>query len=171
MRALLVVCVLCGLARAESPTVPELRKIDWCNWTYANDRAYPMLIKCTATVDQRHSEHGGIWGFVDYRFVSAAYGDLTGDGVEDALLTVETTLRPVLLSSGPPTVRAEFWLMQRRDGLVIYTSESADAVPTGVQISKGVATLQWQVHGKVCEEHWKFAGVGEGAVKSTRTCK
>ncbi|HUJ60906.1 MAG TPA: hypothetical protein VLX92_20525 [Kofleriaceae bacterium] len=171
MRALVALCVLCRLAGAAPPDA-ELRKIDWCNWSYANDRTYPALISCTATVDERHSEHGGVWAFLEYRFVSVAYGDLTGDGGEDALLALEVTQRPVLLSAGAPTTSAEFWLIQRRpDGIVIYTSESADAVPTRMTISKGIATLQWRVHGKVCEERWQFKREGEAAVKTPRACK
>jgi len=172
MRALVVLCVLCGWARAESPDV-DLHKIDWCNWSYANSRTYPALISCKATVDERHSEHGGIWAFLEYKFDSVAYGDLTGDGIEDALLAIEVTQRPVVRSAGPATTRAEFWLMQRRkDGMYIYTSESADAVPNDVTISKGVATLQWHVHGgKTCEERWQFKKEGESAVKSPRVCK
>jgi len=170
MRALVALCALCGLASAGPD--PELRKIDWCNWSYANDRPYPALISCKATVDERHSEHDGVWAFLEYRFVSAAYGDLTGDGAEDALLAIEVTQRPVVRAAGAPTTSGEFWLIQhRRDGMVIYTSESADAVPASVTISKGVATLQWRVGGKTCEERWRFKGVGEAAEKSPRACK
>jgi hypothetical protein len=170
MRALVGLCGLCGLASA-APAVPALRTIDWCNYSYANDRPYPALMACKATVDERHSEHDGVWAFLEYRFVSAAYGDLTGDGAEDALLALEVTQRPVLRAAGAPTTSAEFWLMQRRpDGMVIYTSESADAVPTSMTIRKGVATLQWRVHGKTCEERWQFKGEGEAAVKTPRAC-
>jgi hypothetical protein len=171
MRAVIVLCALCALASAGPPD-SELRKIDWCNWSYANDHTYPALISCTATVDERHSEHGGIWAFLEYRFVLAAYGDLTGDGAEDALLALEVTQRPVLRTAGAPTTHADFWLMQRRsDGMVIYTSERADAVPTRVTVSKGVATLQWRVHGKICEERWQFQREGEAAIKTPRVCK
>ncbi len=169
MRSFVVLCGLCRLASAAPD--PALRNIDWCNWSYANDHTYPALMSCEATVDERHSEDGGVWAFLEYRFVSAAYGDLTGDGAEDALLALEVTQRPVVRPRAA-TTRAEFWLMQRRpDGMVIYTSESADAVPTRVTISKGVATLQWRLHGKICEERWQFKGEGEAAVKTPRECK
>lgn len=170
VRTLIALCGLCGLASAAPP--PELRSIDWCNWTYANSRTYPALISCKATVDERHSEHGGIWAFLEFRFVSATLGDLTGDGVEDALITLEVTQRPVLRAAGAATTRAEFWLMQRRsDGMYIYTSENADTVPGHLTINKGVATLQWRVRGKTCEERWQFKGEGEAAVKTVRQCK
>ncbi len=166
--------VVCGLCRAVSaaPADSALRKIDWCNWSYADNNTYPALISCKATVDERHSEHGGIWAFLEFRFVRAAYDDLTGDGVEDALLVLEVTQRPVVHAAGAPTTSAEFWLMQRRgDGMVIYTSERADTVPTGVTVGGGVATLQWRVRGKLCEERWQFKGEGEAAAKTPRTCK
>jgi hypothetical protein len=170
MRSALVLCALYEVASAAPD--PVLRKIDWCNWSYANNTVYPMLIKCKATVDERHSEHGGIWGFREVRFVSVAYGDLTGDGDEDALLALKVTVRPVVRSAGAPTTSAEFWLLQhRRNDMFIYTSESADAVPTSVTISNNEATLQWRVHGKTCEEHWQFRREGEAAVKTPRTCK
>jgi hypothetical protein len=170
MRSLAALCGLCQLASA-APLDPGLRKIDWCNFSYANDHTYPALMSCEARVDERHSEHGGVWAFLEYRFVSAAYGDLTGDGVEDALLALEVTHRPVVRSAGA-TAFAEFWLMQRRpDGVVIYTVEGADSVPTRMTISKNVATLQWRVDGKTCEEHWQFKGAGEAAVKTPRACK
>jgi hypothetical protein len=168
MRSLLVMCALSGVASAGSAT-SSLRNIDWCNRSYANDSVYPMLSSCKARVDERHSARGGIWAFREFRLVSAAYGDLTGDGDEDALLVLQVTQRPVLLSAAA-TTSAEFWLLQRRgDDLFIYTSESADAVPTSVTIADGAATLQWRVHGKTCVERWKFQE--DGAIKTPRRCK
>jgi hypothetical protein len=166
MRALVVLCALCGLASADN----GLRKVDWCNLSYANNNTYPALTSCKATVDERHSEHGGIWAFLDYHLVSTAYGDLTGDGTEDALLALELTQRPVANPDGA-TKSAVFWLMQRRTaGMVIYTSESAEAVPTRMTIRNGVAILQWRARGKTCEERWRFKGEGEAAVKTARSC-
>ncbi len=169
---LAVLLTLAGVAHGGPvPRDPALHATDWCNWTYANTNWYPMLVDCKATVDERHSEHGGIWAFREYRFVSAAYGDLTGDAAEDALLTIEVTQRPVLIAAGKPRTSAEFWLMQdTAAGMVIYTSESADAVPTSVAISNGVATLQWRDRGKTCVEHWQFKREGEAAVKTPRRC-
>ena len=81
----------------------------------------------------------------ELRFVSAAYGDFTGDGAEDALLVLADTQRPVR------SARA---------------TRSAN-----VAIGGGVATLQWRAGGKTCEERWRFGREGEAAVKSPRQCK
>ncbi|CAN5290367.1 hypothetical protein BH11MYX1_BH11MYX1_52300 [soil metagenome] len=172
MRTWLVLGMMYGIyGVAHAAPDASLSTTDWCNWTYANTRIYPRLIDCKATVDERHSEHGGIWAFEEFRFVSATYGDLTGDGGEDALLALEVTLRPVLIAAGKPSTTAKFWLMQRRpDGTYIYTSESSDRMPTSVTIAKGVATLQWRDRGKLCEERWRFKREGEGAEKTPRAC-
>jgi hypothetical protein len=175
MRWLLLLCAVYGVARGDphvAPPDPALRKADWCNWSFANNETFPSLIDCKASVAERHSEHGGIWAFRELRFVSATYGDLTGDGAEDALLAIEETQRPVLIQAGKPTTSAEFWLMAHQaDGsFVIYTSESADAVPSKVEIANGVATLQWRDHGKTCVEHWRFKREGEAATKTPRQC-
>jgi hypothetical protein len=171
MRSLLVLCALCGVALAGSQD-KVLRTTDWCNWSYGIDDVAPTLVSCKGTVDERHSADGGIWAFREFRFVSATYGDLTGDGAEDALLVFEVTEQPVLRAAGAPSTYAELWLMQRRsDGIYKFTNESADAMPAKVAIADGTAVLQWRVHGKTCEERWKFQAEGEMAVKTQRRCK
>ena len=156
------------------PCERQLDPIRLSGATQQRQRNAPRkLASCRGSVEQRHRAGEGIWGFEDYRLVTVAYGDLTGDGHEDALLVLETSLRPVILELHPTrNVRATVWLMQRRGAdLVLYTTESADSVPTSVSIAHGVATLVWAEHGKTCDETWRFGGEGRTATKSQRRCK
>ncbi len=152
------------------PPDPVLRAVDWCNHGYGDFK--PTLIDCRGTVEQRHSAEDGIWGFERFHLAAVAYGDVTNDGHEDALLVVEETTEPVLISSAPRPVFADVWVMQRRgDDLVMYTTESADTVPTSVSVAFGVANVVWRDHGTICEQRWRFGPVGETALKSARTCR
>jgi len=159
-------------APAGVPPDPVLRAVDWCNHGYGETE--PMLIDCRGVIDQRHRANDGIWGFARFHLVDVVYGDLTDDGQEDALLVVEHTIEPVRIAdrASPPPVLAEVWLMQRRgNDLVMYTSESADTMPTSVSIAVGVANVVWRDHGTICEQRWRFGRVGEAALKSERTCR
>jgi len=132
---------------------------------------HPTLSSCRGDVDQRHRPGEGIWGVDRYRLASVAYGDLTGDGREDALLVLETTLKPVIIQNHPPVPSAQVWLIEQRGAeLFMYTTESATSVPTSVTIANGVATLVWNQSGTSCEERWRFAREGETAVKTARRC-
>jgi hypothetical protein len=139
----------------------------------------PRLRRCGAdldrlpgVIDQRHSANGGIWGFERFHLVDVEYGDLTNDGKEDALLVVESTTEAVGHKvPSPQPVFVSVWLMQLRgDDLVMYTTESAETPPTSISIAFGVANVVWREHGTICQQRWRFGPVGEGALKSDRTC-
>lgn len=177
VRLIIIVVAIAGAAPSAfstpSPPPPTadkvLRGIDWCNRGYGG--IYPTLSGCRGSVDQRHRPGEGIWGVDEYKLANVVYGDLTGDGREDALLVLETSLRPVLIQKRPPPVRAAFWLIERRGtDLVLYTTESADNPPASVSIANGVATLAWNQNGQRCTERWRFGGEGRTAVKAARTC-
>ncbi len=152
-----------------SSTDSSLPGVDWCNRGYG--ATHPTLADCRGTVEQRHRAGEGMWGVEHYKLATTVYGDLTGDGHEDALIVLETTLRPVLIQPNPPAARAELWLIERQGTeLILYTTESAETVPTSVSIANGAATLVWNQDGRRCTAEWRFAGVGQTAVKSARRC-
>ncbi len=176
VRLSIAVVMMLGSAVSADAPKPDaaLRAVPWCDRGYG--ATLPTLSRCRGSVEQRHRAGEGIWGFEEYRFASVTYGDLTGDGNEDALVVLETSLRPVLLPTDvhapAPSVRAEMWLVVRRGAdLVIYTTESAETVPVNASIANGVATLVWRDRGKDCDETWRFGGEGRTATKSARHCK
>jgi hypothetical protein len=73
----------------------------------------------------------------------AAYGDLTGDGQEEAVLVLRTTWRPVHLSE-PSTSETRLLLVAvRGDTLVSFGAPLAGpAEVVDVTISDGVATVR-----------------------------
>jgi hypothetical protein len=149
-----------------------LRGIDWCNRSYGQEPSHPTLTKCQGSVAQRHSAGGGIWGFHAYKLVSVTYGDLTGDGDEDALLVLETSLQPVLIGPTPPARSWEMWLIQRRgQDLYEYTSESSPQEPLRVTIAHGTATFVLRDGARQCEERWRFGAEGLTATRSPRACR
>jgi hypothetical protein len=60
----------------------------------------PALYSCRGSRDVRHGAGGGIHSLAEYRLGSVTYGDLTADGREDALVVIDGTQRPVLISAG-----------------------------------------------------------------------
>jgi hypothetical protein len=163
--------LLVMLSLSSGAIAGPLRNVDWCNRGYGP--VGPQLVKCEAAVEQRHRAGEGIWGIDDYRFLYASYGDLTGDGHEDALIVMSERLHPVVLEPKPTTsTRGRLYLIELRGkDLYIYTSESTDTPPTSVAIDHRAATLEWRDGKRRCTETWTFAGEGEVASKSARVCK
>ncbi len=146
-----------------------LRGVDWCNRGYG--ATSPTLSACRGTVEQRHRPGEGTWGVVAYELTNVTYGDVTGDGREDAVLVLAVTVRPHLIDQRAPVATGETWVIERRgDELYRYAMELADTVPTQIAIAGTAMTVLWDRDGTRCTQRWQLAGEGQGAVKSARTC-
>jgi hypothetical protein len=138
-------------------STPLLRGIDWCNRGYGS--ALPTLTKCRGSFDERHRPGEGIHTVDELHLVSVTYGDLTGDGREDALLLIEGERRPVIWTS-PPTPFGRLMLVEQR-GTDLY---AYPAVPIGeasvvdVAIANGVAILRRRLEAGTCSEEWRLIG-------------
>jgi hypothetical protein len=145
-------------ARAAPPeSSAALRRIDWCNHGYGT--ALPTLTKCRGSFEERHRAGEGIHTVDELHLVSVTYGDLTGDGREDALLLVEGERRPVLRTF-PSTPFGQLMLVELR-GTDLY---AYPAVPIGeaavvdVAIANGVAILRRRLEAGTCSEEWRLVG-------------
>jgi hypothetical protein len=156
-------------ARPEAPT-STLRGVDWCNRGYGD--ALPALSQCVGEREERDRPELGPHHAREYRLTAVAYGDLTGDGQEDALVLLEVVRRPILIQPTAPVPTAEVWLFQLRGtDLFLYTTETIADVPTRVSITQGTATLVRRRGAQECEETWRFVGEGQTAVVTPGRCR
>jgi hypothetical protein len=149
-----------GADAARDQPYASVRSVDWCNLGYPGRLGH--LVDCRGSRDVRHSATEGIHSFEEFRFVSATYGDLNGDGREDALLLVEGETRPVVMSvpPTPPDVEWTLVLVDLRGAeLYVYPTVGAgDAPVVAVGIAKGVATLVRRRGVTTCREEWRLVG-------------
>lgn len=147
-----------------------LRAVDWCNRAYADGQ--PRLIACRGETEQRHQAGAAMWGTLAYHLQSVTYGDLTGDGHEDALLMLEQVTRPLLRGGSPPQPTWVAWIIERRgDDLFQYTTESLVDEPVSVTIAAGVVRLTARRGSQTCDEEWRFKGEGQAATKTAGACR
>lgn len=152
-----------------APASPTLRSADWCNRGYG-DRL-PALSQCVGEREERDRPEQGPHHVREYRLTSVTYGDLTGDGQEDALVIVEVVRRPILIQPTAPVPTGEAWLFQLHGtDLFLYTTETIGDVPTRVSITHGTATLVRRRGLEECEETWRFVGEGQTAVVTPGRC-
>jgi hypothetical protein len=145
-------------ARAPPPqSSPALRGIDWCNHDYG--AALPALTECRGSFAERHRAGGGIHTFDEFRLVSVTYGDLTGDGREDALLLIEGERRPVIRTFPPTPFRQLMLVEQRGTDLYAYPAVAiGEAAVVDVAIANGVAILRRRLEAGTCSEAWRLVG-------------
>ena len=135
-----------------------LRDVDWCNRSYG-DRI-PALSQCQGSVGVAHRRGEGDHSTRYVRFVSATYGDLDGDGREEALVVIESVDRPLLIQpTQPPTEHLVAVFTLRGADLYLYpVTRAGDADITGVRIERGEAVLTRRVSSRECNERWRLVG-------------
>ena len=138
--------------------VGTLRGVDWCNRGYGD--TLPVFMECRGTGEERHRAGEGIHSLREYHLVGVTYGDLTGDGREDALVVIEGVSRSVLIDARPPIPVGTILLFELRGAdLYVYPG-----VPTGdepilrASITNGIATLVRRRSTRECVEHWRLVG-------------
>lgn len=96
----------------------------------------------------------------EYRLGSVTYGDLTGDGREDALVVIEGTQRPVLINAGPKQAIGMMMVVELRGSdLYVYpATPTGDALVVSASITSGVATLVRRRGSQDFSERWRLVG-------------
>lgn len=133
-----------------------IRRVDWCNLGYP--APLPVLSRCEGSFEERHRAGEGIHSIDRYRFASVAYGDLTGDGTEDALVVMSGAIHPVLIDKAPP--RAIGWIalatMRGSDVVILDATPISGEVVEGVTIAHRSAVIVRRREGARCaaRAHW-----------------
>lgn len=147
-----------GASPITSASAPSLRSVDWCNRSLGPN--VPALYSCRGSRDVRHSAGGGIHSLAEYRLGSVTYGDLTGDGREDALVVIDGTQRPVLINAGAKHSVGMMMVVELRGSdLYVYpATPTGEALIVSVSITNGVATLMRRRGNQDFSERWRLVG-------------
>ena len=147
-----------GTSPTTSASAPSLRNVDWCNRSLGPN--VPALYNCHGSRDVRHRAGEGIHSLAEYRLGSVTYGDLTGDGREDALVVIEGTQRPVLIDAGPKQAIGMMMVVELRGSdLYVYpATPTGDALVVSASITSGVATLVRRRGSQDFSERWRLVG-------------
>lgn len=147
-----------GALPPPSASAPSLRNVDWCNRSLGP--TVPALYSCRGSRDVRHRAGGGIHSLAEYRLGNVTYGDLTGDGREDALVVLEGTQRPVLINAGAKQAVGMMMVVELRGSdLYVYpATPTGDALVVSVSIANGVATLVRRRGNQDFSERWRLVG-------------
>lgn len=147
-----------GAAPLTSASAPSLRSVDWCNRSLGP--SVPALASCRGSREVRHSAGGAIHSLAEYRLGSVTYGDLTGDGQQDALVVIDGTQRPVLIGAGPKHSVGMMMVVELRGSdLYVYpATPTGDALIASVSITNGVATLGRRRGSQDFFERWRLVG-------------
>lgn len=96
----------------------------------------------------------------EYRLGSVTYGDLTGDGREDALVVIDGTQRPVLINAGAKHSVGMMMVVELRGSdLYVYpATPTGEALIVSVSITNGVATLVRRRGNQDFSERWRLVG-------------
>ena len=96
----------------------------------------------------------------EYRLGSVTYGDLTGDGREDALVVIDGTQRPVLIGAGAQQAIGMMMVVELRESdLYVYpATPTGDAQIVSVSIINGVAILARRRGNQDFSERWRLVG-------------
>ena len=147
-----------GASPPTSASAPSLRTVDWCNRSLGPN--VPALYNCRGSRDVRHRAGGGIHSLAEYRLGNVTYGDLTGDGREDALVVIDGTQRPVLIGAGANQAIGMMMVVELRGSdLYVYpATPTGDAQIVSVSIINGVATLARRRGNQDFSERWRLVG-------------
>lgn len=133
-----------------------IRRVDWCNLGYP--APLPVLSRCEGSFEERHRAGEGIHSIDRYRLASVTYGDLTGDGTEDALVVMSGAIHPVLIGKTPP--RAIGWIalatMRGSDVFILDATPISGEVVENVTIAHRSAVIVRRREGARCaaRAHW-----------------
>lgn len=133
-----------------------IRRVDWCNLGYP--APLPVLSRCEGSFEERHRAGEGIHSIDRYRFASVTYGELTGDGNEDALVVMSGAIHPVLIGKTPP--RAIGWValatMRGSDVMILDATPLSGEVVESVTIAHRSAVVVRRRAGDRCaaRAHW-----------------
>lgn len=135
-----------------------IRRVDWCNLGYP--APLPVLSRCEGSFEERHRAGEGIHSIDRYRFASVTYGDLTGDGIEDALVVMSGAIHPVLIGKTPP--RAIGWIalatMRGSDVVILDATPISGEVVEGVTIAQRGAVIVRRREGARCAARARWDG-------------
>lgn len=135
-----------------------IRRVDWCNLGYP--APLPVLSRCEGSFEERHRAGEGIHSIDRYRFASVTYGDLTGDGTEDALVVMSGAIHPVLIGKTP--LRAIGWValatMRGSDVVILDATPISGEVVEGVTIANRSAVIVRRREGARCAARARWDG-------------
>lgn len=134
----------------------SLRSVDWCNVYLPIPEV--ALHDCRGHFLESHRQGEGPHTVDEFMLTSVAYGDVTGDGREDALVLIGGTTRPLLLSLGEPRPMGWVMLFTALEGGVTRLAGVAtgDAPAVRAMIRGGVTTVVRRRAGRDCAERWRW---------------
>lgn len=157
-----------GRAGSEAPR--SIRDVDWCNRSYAGAGGIPVTLVDGAYEEHVYAcegtPHAGEHTTSRWQVGDVAYGDLDGDGADDAAVLIDedwfgcgdaatriTRVRVYGLRDGGAVALGETTLGRVHDPLLA-------ALPV-LEISGGavVRTYAWQAGG-TCVERWRLGATG-----------
>lgn len=141
----------------------SVREVDWCNQGFA-----PVMFPLREGRGEQHEyeELGGPHDTYLARLEGVAYGDLDGDGHEEAALLVD---EQTFYTSGATAKRQQVYVLGVRAERVELLASGSSALPTpALVIDGGALTLVYVAHGELCAT--RLAVRGRELVAAAEVC-
>lgn len=155
----------CREVREVVKTPRTIRDVDWCNREYT-----PGWVALRDGIGEIH-EYMDLAAAHDtyiYKLADVAYGDLDGDGVEEAVVLIHSES----YTGTAAWTGADLYVFALRAGNVVDLGSSPASVADRwtLAIGAGEVTLRFAIPPKACVDRWTFAAgtlVYDGATRCT----